>query len=149
MKVILLNDIKGTGIKGEIIKTSDGHARNYLIPRKMAVEATEANIRELEFKKKNLKRIQAEELTGARAFAKELGNMDIVLHAKAGEGSRLFGSITSKDLSEALKEQHNLEIDKRKIILKNPIKELGTYEIEIKVYPQVKGTLKVTITSEK
>ena len=113
MKVILLNDIKGTGIEGEIIKTSDGHARNYLIPRKMAVEATEANIRELEFKKKNLKRIQAEELAGAKAFAKELGNMDIVLHAKAGEGSRLFGSITSKDLSEALKEQHNLEIDKR------------------------------------
>lgn len=149
MKVILLKDIKGTGNKGEIIKTSDGHARNYLIPRKMAVEATEANIRELEFKKKNLKRIKDEELEAAKDFAKELGSMDIELSAKAGGGSKLFGSITSKDLSMALKEQHNIDIDKKKIVLKNPIRELGTYNIEIKVYPQVKGTLKVTIISER
>lgn len=148
MKVILLKDIKGTGKKGEVIKASDGHARNYLIPRKLAVEATEANLKELQFKQANQEKVRKEELDAAKAFAKSLEEMELKLAAKAGEGQKLFGSITSKDLSEALKSQHGIEIDKKKIVLKQPIKELGTYDLEVKVYPNVKGVLKVTITSE-
>lgn len=148
MKVILLQDIKGTGNKGDIINTSDGHARNYLIPRKMGLEATEANIKELKFKKANLAKKQQEKVDEAKKFAEELSEIKIEIMAKSGESNKLFGSITSKDLSDFLMEKHNIEIDKKKIILKNPIKELGEYDVEIKVFPNVKAMLKVTITSD-
>ncbi len=148
MKVILLKDIKGTGKKGDVINASDGHARNYLIPRKFAVEATDSNLKELNFKQANVDKLKKEELNTAKKYASDLEKLELKISAKAGEGSKLFGSITSKDLSEALKEQFDLDIDKKKIVLKNSIKELGSYQIEIKVFPKVKGTLKVTIISE-
>jgi large subunit ribosomal protein L9 len=148
MKVILLKDIKGTGKKGDVINASDGHARNYLIPRKFAMEATDSNLKELNFKQANVAKIKKEELETAQKFASDFEKMELIISAKAGEGNKLFGSITSKDLSEALKEQFDLDIDKKKIVLKNSIKELGSYQIEIKVFPKVKGILKVTIISE-
>lgn len=148
MKVILLQDIKGTGNKGDIINTSDGHARNYLIPRKMGLEATDSNIKELNFKKANVEKKQQEKVDEAKKFAEELSGIKIEIIGKSGESNKLFGSITSKDLSDFLMEKHNIKIDKKKIVLKNPIKELGEYDVEIKVFPNVKATLKVTITSE-
>ncbi|MBN2260788.1 MAG: 50S ribosomal protein L9 [Clostridiales bacterium] len=148
MKVILLKDIKGTGKKGDIINTSDGHARNYLIPRKLGVEANDANIKELEYKKANVEKIKKNELADAEAFAKDLSEKELKIITKAGEGGKLFGSITSKDLADQLKDDFNIDIDKKKIVMKNPIKELGTYEVEIKTYPNVKAVIKVTVISE-
>jgi|LGOV01.1.fsa_nt_gb large subunit ribosomal protein L9 len=148
MKVILLKDIKGTGKKGDTINTSDGHARNFLIPRKFAVEATEANLRELSFKKANVEKSKKNELENAKAFAKELSEKELKIVTKAGEGGKLFGSITSKDLADELSSKYNIDIDKKKIVLKNPIKEIGTFDIEVKVYPNVKANIKVTIISE-
>ena len=148
MKVILLKDIKGTGKKGDVINTSDGHARNFLFPRKFAVEATERNIRELNFKKANIEKIKNNELENAKAFAKELSEKEIEINTKAGEAGKLFGSITSKDLANELNKKYNINIDKKKIILKNPIKEVGTFNIDVKVYPNVKATIKVTIVPE-
>ena len=148
MKVILLKDIKGTGNKGDIINTSDGHARNYLIPRKLGMEATERNVRELNFKKANIERIKSNELESAKTFAKELSEKELVITTKAGEAGKLFGSITSKDLADGLNNKYNIDIDKKKIILKNPIKEIGTFDVEIKVYPNVKAIIKVTVVSE-
>ena len=148
MKVILLKDIKGTGKEGDVINASDGHARNYLIPRKFAIEATDSNLKELNFKQANIEKVKKSELEAAKKFASDLEKIELKLSAKAGDGDRLFGSITSKDLSEALKAQHDIDIDKKKIVLKNPIRELGSYQIEVKVFPKVKGTLKVTIISE-
>ena len=148
MKVILLKDIKGTGKKGDIINTSDGHARNYLIPRKLGIEATERNVRELNFKKANIEKIKNNELENAKAFAKELSEKKLVITTKAGEAGKLFGSITSKDLADELNNKYNINIDKKKILLKNPIKEIGTFDIEIKIYPNVKASIKVTVVSE-
>ncbi len=148
MKVILLKDIKGTGKKGDIINTSDGHARNYLIPRKFAMEATESNLRELNFKKANIEKSKKDELENAKAFAKELSEKKIEIFTKAGEGGKLFGSITSKDLANEMKNKYNIDIDKKKIVLKNPIKEIGTFDVEIKVYPKVKANIKVIIIPE-
>lgn len=148
MKVILLKDIKGTGKKGEIINASDGHARNFLIPRKFAMEATEGNLKELKFKKDNEKRVKAEELKEAEDLAASISDKEIELLVKAGSAGKLFGAITSKDLAEAISEKLDLEIDKKKIVLKDPIKEIGTYEIQIKIYPTVKATIKVILKPE-
>ncbi|OPL07903.1 MAG: 50S ribosomal protein L9 [delta proteobacterium ML8_F1] len=148
MKVILLKDIKGTGKKGEIINASDGHARNFLIPRKYAMEATEGNMKELQFKKDNEKRIKEEELEAARELAREISNKEILLNVKAGGAGKLFGAITSKDLAEAISQKLDLEIDKKKIVLKDPIKEIGSYDVEIKIYPTVKATIRVVLTAE-
>ncbi|MEA3423943.1 MAG: 50S ribosomal protein L9 [Bacillota bacterium] len=148
MKVILLKDIKGTGKKGDTIDTSDGHARNFLIPRKFAVEATESNLRELNFRKANIEKLKRNELENAKAFARELSEKKIEIITKAGEGGKLFGSITSKDLADEMRNKYNIDIDKKKIVLKNSIKEIGTFDIEVKVYPNVKANIKVTITAE-
>ena len=148
MKVILLKDIKGTGKKGEIINASDGHARNYLIPRGLAKEATDGSVKELEHQ--NAAKVKKEEqaLIEAKALADRLSQLEITFKTKAGEGGRLFGSITNKDVADQIKAKHQLDIDKKKISMDQPIRNLGTTTVTIKVYPKVSAQLKVHVLEE-
>ncbi len=145
MIVILLKDIKGVGKSGEVIKVSDGYARNMLLPKGFAREATEGNVRNLE-KQKSIKEEQRlKELAEAKEMAERIGQLRVTIKSKSGEGGRLFGSITTKDVADALAEQHKINIDKRKFILENPIKHTGDFELDIKIYPEVIAKLKVTV----
>jgi len=149
MKVILLKDIKGTGKKNEIINASDGYARNYLIPRKLAVEAIDANIRELDFKKANISKMKNDELKDAQEFAERISKLEVDFVVKSSDKGKLFGAITSKDISEMVNKKFKIDIDKKRIVLKNPIKEVGKYDVEIKIYPNVKSSIKVIVLSEE
>ena len=143
MVVILKRDIKGTGKAGDIVKVSDGYARNMLIPKGWAIEATKGNINTLE----KVKAKQAEEEAARKASAQELAKkIEVCIETKAGEGGRLFGSITSKDVCEALKTQHNIAIDKKKLQMSQPIKALGTFSVKIKLYQDVSAELAVKVT---
>lgn len=148
MIVILKKDIKGTGKAGEVIKVSPGYARNMLIPRGLAVEATEGNIRNLEKQKQIQKEHEATEKAKAEEVASKLSKENIVINTKAGEGGRLFGSITNKDISEAIEKQLGIKIDRRKIVLENPIKELGVVNVEVKLYTEVTGKFAVEVKEE-
>lgn len=148
MKVILLKDIKGTGKKGEVINASDGHARNYLIPRGLAKEATDGSVKELEHQKASMKKRKDEELAEAKALAADIEKIQVVFKAKAGEGGRLFGSITNKDIAEVLKKDHKLDIDKKKIALDQPIRTLGSTQVTVKVYPKVSAQFVVKVIEE-
>jgi len=148
MKVILLKDIKGTGNKGDIINASDGHARNYLIQRGLAKEATGGNVRELEHHQEAEKKKKKEALDEAKALAKQIEAIRVTLKTKAGEGGKLFGSITNKDIAEFLENEHHLKIDKKKIVLNQPIRNLGTTIVKIKVYPTVSADLHVDVLEE-
>lgn len=145
MQVILLQDVKGIGKAGSVAKVSDGHARNMLIPRGMAKEATPANIKELERKKEELRSRRAEDVASAKAMAEKIEGVTLTLKTKAGEGGRLFGAITSKDLSEALQEQFGFEVDKKKFLLDSPIKQVGETVVEIKLFSEVTAKCKVNI----
>ena len=145
MIVILLKDVKGVGKSGEVVKVSDGHARNMLLPKGLAKEATEGNVRNLEKQKEIKEANRQKELAEARELAEKIGQSKVTIVTKSGEGGRLFGSITSKDIAEALADQHKITIDKRKIGLENPIKHTGDFELELKIYPEVTAKLKVTI----
>ena len=145
MKIILKADVKSVGKKGELINASDGYARNYLFPRDLAMEATQGNMKTLENQKSKEAKKKGDELNSAKEFAKKLSGLEVTIKAKVGESGKLFGSITSKDIAEQIKSQHGIEIDKKKIILEDAIKVAGPYEIEIKVYPEVHGKLKVNI----
>lgn len=146
MKVILLEDVKSLGKKGEIVNVSDGYARNMILPKKLGVEATTKNLNDLKLQKANADKIAQENLEAARAFAKSLEDKAIRLTLKVGEGGRTFGSVSTKEIAEAAKEQLNLEIDKKKLQLSNPIKELGTTEVPVKIHPKVTGKIKVVVT---
>lgn len=148
MIVILKKDVKGTGKAGDVIKVSPGYARNMLIPRGFAVEATEGNIRNLEKQKQIQKENEAIEKAKAEDIALKLSKGNIVIKTKAGEGGRLFGSITNKDIAEAIEEQLDIKIDRRKIVLENPIKELGIVNVEAKLYPEVTGKFVVEVKEE-
>jgi large subunit ribosomal protein L9 len=145
MKVILLKDIKGTGNRGDVINASDGHARNYLIPRGLAKEATDGSVKELEHQNAMKAKKEQDALAAAIAHAAEMDKMEVTFKTKAGDGGRLFGSITSKDISDLLKKTYNLDIDKKKIVLENPIRTLGTTKIQIKVYPKVSAHIHVHV----
>ena len=149
MIVILKKDIKGTGKAGDVIKVSPGYARNMLIPRGLAVEATEGNVRNLEKQKQIQRENEAEEKAKAEKIADKLSKENIEIKTKAGEGGRLFGSITNKDISEAIQEQLGIKIDRRKIVLDNPIKELGQVSVEVKLYPEVTGKFIVEVKEEE
>lgn len=147
MKVILLKDVKSLGKSGDIVKASDGYARNYLIPKGLAKEATESNINELNRRKAAERKKKLEETEKAQKLASELKNKEVKIFAKCGESGRLFGAITSKDISNALKSQYGIEIDKKKIST-NAIKQLGTYDIEIKIYPEISTKIKLVVESK-
>ena len=148
MIVILKQDVQGTGRAGEIVKVSDGFARNMLIPKGLAVEATKGNIHSLEKQKELQQRQLAEQKAAAEKQAQDLAEKKVVIKTKAGEGGRLFGSITSKDVSDAIKEQLGINIDKKKIEMDGPIKQLGITEVTIKLFQEVKGKLKVELIEE-
>ncbi len=148
MKVILLKDVKNHGVEGDVVDVSPGYARNYLFPRNLAVEANKQNLAKLKQRKKAADRRKEQELSEAKELAKKIGGVTVTLKAKSGENDKLFGSITSKEIGEALKTQHGIELDRRKIELDEPIKTLGVRELDVKVYPGVNAKLKVSVEAE-
>jgi large subunit ribosomal protein L9 len=148
MKVILQQDVKNQGKKGSVVEVAEGYARNYLFPRKLAVEATQGQMKELNFKKasetRKLQQIEAE----ARELANKLEEITVKISTKAGEAGRLFGSITNKDITDNLAKQHKITLDKKKIELKEHIKALGVYSVNVKLHPNVQTTFKVQVTEE-
>lgn len=145
MKIILLQDVKKLGKRGDLVEVAEGYARNFLFPRKLAAEATQGSINQLEQEKSALKRKKAKELEAAKVLAKKLSNTQLTLSVKAGDQGKLFGSITNKDISEALEKQHQVTVDRRKIELGEPIKALGTYEVAIKLVPEVEAKLVIKV----
>lgn len=147
MKVILVKDVKNVGKAGEIVNVSDGYGRNYLLPRGLAIEATESNIKVLNEKKKAEEKKRQQELEEAKEMAQKLSNLSLVLKVKAGENGKLFGSITSKDVEKALKEK-GFDIDKKKISFDETVKTTGTYYVDIKLYQGVIAKVKVDVVAE-
>jgi len=145
MKVILLQDVKGLGKKGQIAKVSDGHARNLLIPKGMVKEATDANVRELEKNQEAEAAREAGAHQAAEDLSKKIALLRVTIETKGGEGGRLFGSITGKDIADGLLAQHKIEIDKRKIVLETPIKHAGEHIVDVKLYPEVTAKLRVLV----
>ena len=145
MKVILLKDLKGTGKKGEVKEVSDGYARNFLIKKGVAVEASQANMKELDEKEKSKERKALIEYEEAVLLGKQMEEINIQIEVKAGEGGRLFGSITSKEIAEQLKKQKILDIDKRKILMDEPIRTLGSTFVEIKLHQKVTTKIRVDV----
>ena len=145
MKVILLEDVKSLGKKGQIVNVSDGYARNMILPKKIGVEATSKNLNDLKLRKANEEKVAQENLDAAKAFAEELSTKEVILTLKVGEGGRTFGSVSSKEISEAAKKQLNLDIDKKKLQLENPIRNLGVTNVPVRLHPKVTGSLKVWV----
>ncbi|MBQ3104825.1 MAG: 50S ribosomal protein L9 [Lachnospiraceae bacterium] len=145
MKVILLQDVKSLGKKGDIIEANDGYARNYIIPKKLGVEANAKNLNDLKLQKANQDKIAKEQLEAAQALAAELEAKEVVVRIKAGEGGKVFGSVSSKEIAAACKEQCGLDVDKKKIQLEEAIKSCGVYQVKIKLHSQVTGTLTVKV----
>ncbi len=146
MEVILLEDVKSLGKKDEIVKVSDGYARNYVLPKKLGVEATSKNLNELKLKKANEEKLAKQKLEEAQAFAKVLEESSVELKMKSGEGGRTFGSISSKEIAQEAKKQLNFELDKKKIILDEPIKTLGVHIVKIKLHKDVTAKLTVKVS---
>lgn len=147
MKVILLQEVKKMGKKGDVIEASDGYARNFLFPRKLAQEANDSNMHILNNKRENERKEKLAQLEAAQKLAGELKGKEITIKAKAGDSGKLFGAITSKDVAELIKAQYKIEIDKKKIVM-DTIKLAGGYDIEVKIYPEVSTKMKVIIVPQ-
>lgn len=148
MKVILTSDVDKLGKAGEMVNAKTGFARNFLLPNKLAVQATKENIKIWEEKQAELRAIERENIKNANELKEKIENIKVKIIAKTGEGDRLFGSITSMDIEKALKEQHNLDVDKKKIEMKDNIKSLGTFNVVVKVYPDINANLEVIVDKE-
>ena len=146
MKVILLEDVKSLGKKGDIVNINDGYARNYVLPKKLGLEANNKNLNDLKLKQANDAKIAQEQLDAAKALATKIEEGKVVLSIKTGEGGRTFGSVSSKEIATAVKEQMGYDIDKKKIQLKDAIKTLGTHIVTVKLHPKVTAELKVSVT---
>ena len=146
MKVILQQDVRGQGKKGQLVEVSDGYARNVLLPRKLAVTATAENLNTMKQQEKARKAQEAAEKAQAQATAKQLEGLTVKIAAKAGEGGRLFGAVTAKEISEALSAQHGVDIAKTKLVLEEPIKACGGYQVKAKLGYEVTGTVNVMVT---
>ena len=149
MKVILLQDVKGTGKKNEVKEVSDGYARNFLLPKKLAVPADNTNMKELNEKNKSIENKAQKEYEAAVELGKRMEELNVVIYSKAGDGGRLFGSITSKDIAEQIKKQHNIEVDKRKITLDEPIRVLGSRFVDIKIHQKVTTKIRVDVKEKQ
>lgn len=145
MKVILLEDVKALGKKGQVVEVSDGYGKNFILKKKLGVEANGANMNDLKLQKAQNEKLAKEQLEAAKAMAASLEEMSVTLSIKAGEGGKAFGSVSSKEIASAYKEQNGVEIDKKKIQLPEAIKTFGTHEVPVKLYPQVTGTLRVKV----
>lgn len=148
MRVILLENVKSLGKKGEIVNVNDGYARNFILPKKLGVEATGKNLNDLKLQKNNEKKVAQENLDAAKELAAELSAGKVELAIKVGEGGRTFGSVSSKEIAVAVKDQMQLDIDKKKIQLKESIKSLGTHIVTVKLHPEVSAELKVVVKEE-
>lgn len=148
MKVILLEDVKALGKKGELVTISDGYARNYILKKKLGKEATSRNLNELKLQKAHQDKKAQEQLEAAKVLAGELEEKEVLCRMKVGEGGRTFGSLSTKEIVQAAKEQLGLELDKKKMALDEPIKALGVHQVKLKLHPQVTGTLKVKVVEQ-
>lgn len=148
MKVILTSNVEKLGKAGEMVNAKTGFARNFLLPNKLAVQATKENIKIWEEKQAELRAIERENIKNANELKEKIENTKVKIIAKTGEGDRLFGSITSMDIEKALKEQHGLDVDKKKIEMKDNIKSLGTFNVIVKVYPDINANLEVIVDKE-
>lgn len=148
MQVILLEDVKSLGKKGEIVKVNDGYARNYILPKKLGLEATSKNLNDLKLKKSNEDRLAQEQLDAAKELARKLEEGRIELGIKLGEGGRSFGSISSKEIAAAVKEQMGYEVDKKKVQLKEMIKTTGLHTVPVKIHSKVTAQLKVNVKEQ-
>lgn len=148
MKVILLQDVKSQGKKGDVINVSDGYARNFLLTKGLGVEATQQNLNDIKLKKANDEKIAAEELAAAKKLSDELKEVEVTVRIKAGADGKTFGSVSSKEIAEAVKQQEGLELDKKKIVVKDPIKALGNYKIPVKLHPEVTGEFTLIVDKE-
>ena len=149
MKVILQQDVKGQGKKGQLIEASEGYARNYLLPRKLAIAATANAINTMNLKEKARRAEEARQKEAAMAAAEQLKALLVKIPAKAGTGGRLFGAVTTKEISDALKAQHNVDIPKQKLVLDDPIKSFGTYQVKARLGFEISGTVNVLVCEEK
>lgn len=147
MKVILLQDVPGTGKKNQVLNVSDGFARNYLLPRKWAVEASEGSVKEIERRNAAQRQKEMEERSAAEALASSLKGKVITLRAKCGEKGRLYGSVTGQEIASALREQHGLELDKRKIEVSETIRTIGEYDVQLTAYTAVKAQMKLNVVA--
>uniref|UniRef100_UPI0040573008 50S ribosomal protein L9 n=1 Tax=Agathobacter sp. TaxID=2021311 RepID=UPI0040573008 len=145
MKVILLEDVKSLGKKGDIVTVSDGYARNAILPKKLGVEANSKNLNDLKLQKRHEEKVAKEIYDNAVALSKAVEEQKVIVKVKCGEGGRLFGTVSTKEIAAAAKEQVNLELDKKKMQLSDPIKALGTYEIPVKLHPKVTAKLSVQV----
>ncbi len=148
MKVILLEDVKSLGKKGDLVEVSAGYARNFILPKKKGVEASSKNINDLKLQKAHKDKVAAEQLEAARNLKTEIEKKELALSIKVGENGKAFGAISSKELAQAVKDQFGLTVDKKKIVIDEPIKALGDHEVKIKLHPKVTAALKVKV-SEK
>lgn len=148
MKIILLEDVKTLGKKGDIVNVSDGYARNAILPKKLGVEATPKNLNDLKLQNQHADKVAAENLQKAKELAKEVEQKKVVIKIKSGDGGKIFGSVSTKEIAQAAKEQTGLDLDKKKMQLTDPIKALGTYEVPVKLHPQVTTKLTVQVVEE-
>lgn len=149
MKIILSKDVKSLGKKGDVVEVSDGYARNYILPRKLGIEASNKNMNDLKLQKANQEKIAQEQLEKAQEFARAMEEDEVVLSIKAGEGGRTFGSVSSKEIAQGYKDQCGREIDRKKIVLPEAIKSFGVFEVAVKLHPKVTCKLKVKVTEAK
>ena len=145
MEVVLLEDVKALGKKGQIVKVNDGYARNFILPKKLGIEATSKNLNDLKLQKANADKIAAEQLQAAKDLAADLAEKSITLSIKAGEGGKALGSVSSKEITKAIQDQLGMEIDKKKLVLPEPLKTFGTHEVPIKLHRDVTGKLAVKV----
>ena len=148
MKVILLEDVKSLGKKGEIVNVNDGYARNFILPKKLGLEATSKNLNDLKLQKQNDEKVAQEKLDAAKALAEEIKEKSITVKIQAGVEGRVFGSISSKEIATEAKKQLNMDIDKKKIVIPDAIKSLGTYNVNIKLHKDVTATLRVKVEAK-
>ncbi len=149
MKIILLQDVKKLGKKGETLEVSDGYARNYILPQKLGVEANSKNMNDLKLQQNNAAKVAAEQLQEAEELAEKLKDLKVVVSMKGGEGGKVFGSVSSKEIADAAEKQLKIKLDKKKILLEEAIKSFGVHEVKIKLHQKVTGTLRVQVEEEK
>lgn len=148
MKVILLQDVKSLGKKGEVVNVSDGYARNMILPKKLGVEATGKNMNDLKLQNQHAQKVAQENLEAAKALAADIAEKQVQVKIKTGEGGRIFGSVSTKEIAAAVKEQLDLELDKKKMQLPEGLRSLGVHEVPIKLHPKVTASLKVKVVEE-
>ena len=149
MKVILLQDVKSLGKKGDTIEVNDGYARNYILPKKIGVEANGANMNDLKLQKANQAKVEKEQLEAAKELGARIEKLSVTVGIKVGEGGRAFGAVTGKEIAKALSDQHNITVDKKKILLSDSLKSVGEFDVPIKLHTLVTAELKVHVEPEK